>query len=109
MEGKKGASQQGSFLSLTDQIGNLPLKTGEWTLLPAESHFFHQCDVVGPVVVDEDADGTGHQGEGQSGHDASVWYGGLQLAGPSAEDEQQQGHHSQGGNAGAGRHDNAGM
>lgn len=79
------------------------------TLLPAESHFFHKRGVVGLVVVDQDADGTGHQGEGQSAHDASIWYGSLQLVGPSGEDVEQQRHHSQGGNTGARRHDNAGI
>lgn len=114
MEGKKEASQQVPFFSLCNcsnfEFANKnrrvkPLQT----LLPAESHFFHKRGVVGLVVVDQDADGTGRQGEGQSAHDASIWYGSLQLIGPSGEDVEQQRHHSQGGNTGARRHDNAGI
>lgn len=74
-----------------------------------ESHFLHHGGVAGLAVVDDDADGAGHQGEDQSGHDASVRHGSLQVLDPSAQDVEQQRHHAEGSDAGAGRHDNAGM
>lgn len=98
--GKGGSASAGAFELTLRHFG---------CLLPAESHFFHNRSIVGLVVVNQDADGTGHQGEDQSGHDASVWYGCLQVVDPSAKDVEQQRHHSQRSNAGAGRHDNAGI
>lgn len=74
-----------------------------------ESHFFHNHCVVWFVVIDKDADGAGHQGEGESGHDAAVRHSIFQITDSSAEDIEQQRHHSQGRNAGAGCHNNAGM
>lgn len=59
-------------------------------------------------MIDEDADGARHQSESECFHDAAVWDGILQSREPLAEDIEQQRHHTQGCNAGARRHDDAG-
>lgn len=83
--------------------------TPQWILPAVDSHFFHKHGIVWLVVVDEDADGAGHQGEDHRGYDASVRYGSLQIFDPVAIDVEQQRHHTQSGHAGAGCHDNAGV
>lgn len=59
-------------------------------------------------MIDEDADGAGHQGEDERFHDAAVRDGVLQSGEPLAEDVEQQRHHAQGCYAGARRHDDTG-
>lgn len=58
--------------------------------------------------MDEDAKSARHQGEDERRHDAAVRDGVLQPRKPSAEDIKQQRHHTQGCDAGARRHDDAG-
>lgn len=59
-------------------------------------------------MIDEDAGGARHQGEDERFHDAAVWDGVLQSGETLAEDVKQQRHHTQGCDAGARRHDDAG-
>lgn len=59
-------------------------------------------------MIDEDAQGTRHQGEDQRFHDAAVRDGVLQPGEPLGEGVEQQRHHAQGGDAGARRHGDAG-
>lgn len=59
-------------------------------------------------MIDGDANGTRHQGERESGHDAAVRYSIFQPAESLAEDIEQQRHQTQGRDAGASGHHNAG-
>lgn len=59
-------------------------------------------------MINDNANGTRHQGERKSGHDAAVWYSIFQATESLAEDIEQQRHQTQGGNAGASCHYNAG-
>lgn len=94
------------------QFKQLPPGTEHRQILPVgdavTAHLFHHRGVFWSEVMDEDADGAGHQSEDQRFHDAAVGDGVLQSGEPLAEDIEQQRHHTQGCNAGACRHDDAG-
>lgn len=69
------------------------------------------CDhlgVIGPVVVDEDADATGHEDHDQRYDDVDVRHGALQVGEALAVEVEQQRHHAQSQQCRAGSHHDAG-
>lgn len=59
-------------------------------------------------MIDEDANGTRHQCGYEGGDDANIWHSVFQTSEALAEDIQQQRHETQGCDAGASCHDDAG-
>lgn len=90
------------------QVRQLPSDTRLCLREAGAAHLLHQRGVFWGVVIDENAEGARHQGEDERFHDAAVRDGVLQSGEPLAEDVKQQRHHTQGCDAGARCHDDAG-
>lgn len=72
----------------------------------ARSNLCDHLGVLRPVVVNEDADSAGYEHQDQRDDDVEVGHGVLQVEALTVQVEQQR-HHAQSQQRGAGRHHNA--